>query len=53
MKLVDLFGGLFFRSFDEAVSFFCSQIPYLIIFVFGVNVVFSILYDVMHLGGKK
>lgn len=47
-----LFKGLLFGHFEDAVAFCFSEIPYIIIFVFLVSVVFTILYDVIHLGGK-
>lgn len=48
----NLFKGLLFGHFEDAVAFCLSEIPYIIIFVFLVSVVFTILYDVMHFGGK-
>lgn len=48
----ELFKGLLFGHFEDAVAFCFSEIPYVIIFVFLMSVVFTILYDVMHLGGK-
>lgn len=48
----DLFKGLVFGHFEDAVAFIMSEIPYLLIFVFLVSVVFTIFYDILHLGGK-
>lgn len=48
----DLFRGLVFGHFEDAVAFCFSIVPYIIIFVFLVSVVFTIFYDILHLGGK-
>lgn len=48
----DLFKGLVFGHFEDAVVFVFSEIPYIIIFVFLVSVFFAIFYDILHLGGK-
>lgn len=48
----DLFRGLVFGHFEDAVSFCFSNVPYVIIFVFLINVVFTIFFDIMHFGGK-
>lgn len=48
----DLFKGMLFGHFEDAVSFCFSEIPYLLIFVFLVSVVFTIFSDIMHIGGK-
>lgn len=48
----DLFKGLVFGHFEDAVAFVFSEIPYIIIFIFLVSVVFTIFYDILHLGGK-
>lgn len=48
----DLFRGLVFGHFEDAVAFCFSNVPYIIIFVFLVSVVFTIFYDILHLGGK-
>lgn len=48
----DLFRGLVFGHFEDAVAFCFSNVPYIIIFVFLISVVFTIFYDILHLGGK-
>lgn len=52
MGLVSLFNNLLFMDFGAFVDFFSSYIPVLILFVFGVNVLFTILYDIIHFGGR-
>lgn len=48
----ELFKGIVFGHFEDAVSFIMSEIPYLLIFVFMFSVVFTIFYDILNLGGK-
>ena len=46
-KLTDLFSGFLFHTFDEAMQFFdCMLMPELIMFVFCINVLFSIIRDI-------
>lgn len=48
----NLFEGMLFGHFEDVVTFFFSGVPYLIIFVLVTNVIFTMLYDIIHIGGK-
>ena len=53
MGLYDLFGNIYFHSFQEVVEFMCSSAPVWILTVFAVNCLFSIFEDISSLGGKR
>lgn len=52
MGLYDLFGNIYFRTFEDVVEFMCSSAPVLLLTVFAVNCLFSIFSDISSLGGK-
>lgn len=52
MGLVNIFNNMLFMDFGAFVDYFASYIPNMILFVFGVNVFFTIFDDILHLGGR-
>lgn len=52
MGTLDFFNFLYFSSFEELVDFISSKVPSLILLVFVINVIFSVLYELFHLGGR-
>lgn len=53
MNLFDLFGNLFFVSFQDLVDWLAGLGPLIILSVFLINCLFSILTEIIHFGGKK
>ena len=52
MGLVDIFNNLLFLDFNDFVDFFSSSVPYMYLFVFVINVLFTIFDDIIHIGGR-
>ncbi len=52
MGLYNLFGNIYFGSFQDVVEFMCGSAPMLLLTVFTVNCLFSIIKDISSLGGK-
>lgn len=53
MNLFDLFGNIYFGTFQDVVEFMCSSAPMWLLTVFAVNCVFSIFKDISSLGGRR
>ncbi len=53
VELYDLFGNIYFSSFQDVVEFMCGSSPMIILTVFAVNCLFSIFKDIMSMGGKR
>ena len=53
MFLYDIFGNIYFRSFQDVVEFMCGSTPMLILTVFAVNCLFTIFKEIMGMGGKR
>ena len=53
MGLYDLFGNIYFHSFQDVVEFMCGSAPIWVLTVFAVNCLLSIVSDISDLGGKK
>lgn len=52
MDISKFYGYFVFHSFDDVVNWLTSYIPYVLLVVFVLNVVFNIIYYFIHLGGK-
>lgn len=52
MSISDFCGYFVFHSFQDFVDWFTSYIPFVLLVVFILNVVFSIVSYFIHLGGK-
>ena len=53
MGLYDLFGNIYFHSFQDVVEFMCGSAPIWVLTVFAVNCLLSIFSDISDVGGKK
>ena len=53
MGLYDLFGNIYFHSFQDVVEFMCGSAPIWVLTVFAVNCLLSIFSDISDLGGTK
>lgn len=52
MSISEFYGYIVFHSFDDVVDWLTSYIPFVLLVVFILNVVFNIIYYFIHLGGK-
>lgn len=52
MSISDFYGYFVFHSFQDFVDWFTSYIPFVLLVVFVLNVVFNIVSYFIHLGGK-
>lgn len=52
MSISELYGYVIFHSFQDVVNWLTSYVPFILLVVFVLNVVFNILYYFMHIGGK-
>lgn len=53
MNLENIYGTIRFTSFEDVVSWLCSQVPYYFIDVFILSCLFAILKIIMHIGRGK
>lgn len=53
MSLYDIFGNIYFNSFQDVVTFMASGAPVWLLTFFTVNCLFSIAEDIFSFGGKK
>lgn len=52
MDISEFYGYFVFHSFQDVVNWLTSYIPFVLLVVFVLNVVFNIIYYFIHLGGK-
>lgn len=52
MDISSFYGYTVFRNFQEVVDWLFSYVPFVLLVVFVLNVVFNIIYYLMHMGGK-
>lgn len=53
MNLEHIYSSIRFSSFEDVVSWLCSQVPYYYVDVFILGCIFAILKIIMHIGRGK
>ena len=53
MNLENIYGTIRFTSFEDVVSWLCSQVPFYFVDVFVLTCLFAILKIIMHIGRGK
>ncbi len=52
MDISNFYGYTVFPNFQAVVDWLFSYVPFVLLTVFVLNVVFNIIYYLMHMGGK-
>ncbi len=52
IEFLNMYGYYRFDGFQDVVDWLTGYVPFVLLTVFVLNVVFNIIYHFMHMGGK-